>query len=111
MPLVSPTNRWKKQLTLPDYASLLPYFLLSDNTMAIRQQSASSTRIKRPRIQVVISEEVNSLLEDYAREKGRSISSAAGRIIEDFLFAPQQENNIPRTDVADLLRKIADLAA
>ena len=51
--------------------------------MAVRQESAASTgRVKRPRIQVVISEPTNDKIEALAKERGESVSATARWIIE-----------------------------
>ena len=51
--------------------------------MAVRQESASGTgRVKRPRIQVVISEPINDQIEALAKERGESVSATARWILE-----------------------------
>ena len=51
--------------------------------MAVRQESAAGTgRVRRPRIQVVISEPTNDKIEALAKERGESVSACARWIIE-----------------------------
>ena len=56
--------------------------------MAVRQQSASTTRVKKPRIQVVVSEPLNDKLEALAKEKGDSVSATARWILERYFENP-----------------------
>lgn len=53
--------------------------------MAVRQGSASNpTRVKRPRLQVVVSERTNTEVEALAKERGTSVSATAAWIIDEY---------------------------
>ncbi|QNI58943.1 ribbon-helix-helix / copG family protein [Synechococcus sp. BIOS-U3-1] len=80
--------------------------------MAVRQKSASTSNIKKPRIQVVLREEICQLLEEHADERGQSVSSFAARIIEDYFdegMSRQTSGGSSAQDVANLLRMVASL--
>lgn len=57
------------------------------NAVATRQQSASTTRIKRPRLQVVVSEPIVAQIEELAKERGTSVSATCSWILEKYFEA------------------------
>ncbi len=58
-------------------------WLSIQHPMAVRQESAAGTgRVKRPRIQVVISEPLNDKIEELSKERGESVSATARWILE-----------------------------
>lgn len=50
--------------------------------MATRQQSRTSTRVRKPRIQCVLSEPLCAQLEELAKERGTSVSACCAWIVE-----------------------------
>lgn len=52
--------------------------------MAVRQQSASTTRVKRPRLQVIVSERTVAEVEALAKERGTSVSATASWILDEY---------------------------
>jgi hypothetical protein len=76
--------------------------------MATRQQSASSDRIKRPRLQVVTTEPVVKKIEQLAAQRGSSVSSTAAWILEQYFLGDSGEKppQPERTDYTEMMRVI-----
>lgn len=85
--------------------------------MAVRQESAAGTgRIKRPRIQVVISEPINDQIEALAKERGESVSATARWILERHFENPSSRptgnyvlKKEERTDDAEKMMKLVQM--
>ena len=76
--------------------------------MAVRQESAAGTgRIKRPRLQIVVSEPIVEKVEALAKERGTSVSAACAWILErHFEEAPSRSPKGKFTDYyEDLMAK------
>ncbi len=78
--------------------------------MATRQQSASSTRVKRPRLQVVVSEPIVAQIEELAKERGASVSATCSWILEKYFDAnPIQHQTARDKQDDDAWLKASDL--
>ena len=84
--------------------------LLQPAPVATRQQSASSDRIKRPRIQVVTTEPVVEQIEALAKQRGMSVSATAAWILERYFDQPDTTGETvakpDRTDYTEMMRVI-----